>query len=271
MKTSPLLSLAMLLSYACAVHAQGYSLARAQAYQNAKDWQGLVNYAAAWAKAEPNSMDAWASLGNAYIFGFHQPDKAVAALLRCTTIQPNSAPAWHALGVAYTMNNQHREAVDAIKHAIQLDPNQPTYYNNLAAAYSGGNAVKSAMAALDQEKVLAERLNKPNVWWTLGNGYAKLTDLNNSIAAYRRMLQLQPNFAEGWTNLGVVLQYNGDIAGARAAFQKAKQLGDPLAGQDWDQMEADLRAQAQRGAEMQRNIAEGQRAAHMLAVMQMSN
>jgi Flp pilus assembly protein TadD len=263
--------IALLLSYNCAVQAQGYSVSRAHAYQDAKDWQGLINYATAWAKAEPNNIEAWGFVGNAYVFGLNEPDKAIAPLRRCVTIQPNSAPAWHALGVAYTINKQYGEAVDAIKRAIQINPNQPTYYNNLAAAYSGGNAVKSAMSALDQEKVLAEKLNTATVWYTLGNGYAKLTDLNNSIAAYRRLLQLQPNFAQGWTNLGVVLQYNGDIAGARAAFQKGKQLGDPLAGQDLAQMEADLRAQAQNAAQMQDNIARGQSAAHMLYFMHMSN
>jgi len=262
--------IALLLSYNCGVQAQGYSVSRARDYQNAKDWQGLLNYATPWTKAEPNSMDAWSLVGTAYVF-LHEPDKAIVPLRRCVAIQPNSAPAWHALGVAYTMNNQYGEAVDAIKRAIQINPNQPTYYNNLAAAYSGGNAVKSAMTALDQEKVLAEKLNSGTVWYTLGNGYAKLTDLNNSIAAYRRLLQLQPNFAQGWTNLGVVLQYNGDIAGARAAFQKGQQLGDPLAGQDLAQMEADLRAQAQHAIDVQNNIAQGQRAAHMLYFMHMSN
>jgi hypothetical protein len=55
------------------------------------------------------------------------------------------------------------------------------------------------------------------------------------------------------------------------AYQKGRQLGDPLAGQDLAQMEADLRAQAQNAANMQRNIAQGQSAAHMLYFMHMSN
>ncbi len=263
--------IALFLSFGCAAQAQGYSDARAAAFRNAKDWQGLLHYATAWSKAEPNNMDAWGFVGEAYAIGLHQPDKAIAPLRRCVTLKPNSAPAWHALGVAYTMNQQYGEAVDAIKRAIAINPNQPTYYNNLAAAYSGGNAVKSAMTALDQEKVLAEKLNNANVWWTLGNGYAKLTDLHSAIAAYRRLLQLQPNFAQGWTNLGVVLQYSGDISGARSAFQKGKQLGDPLAGQNAAQLEADLRAQAQHATDVQKTIAQGQVAAHMLAVMHMTN
>jgi len=109
------------------------------------------------------------------------------------------------------------------------------------------------------------------VWWALGNGYAKLTDLNSAIAAYKALLQLQPNFAQGWTNLGVVLQYSGDIAGAKAAYQKGQQYGDPLASQDAAQMNADLQAQAQNKANVQSNIAQGLEAAHMLAVMHMTN
>jgi tetratricopeptide (TPR) repeat protein len=247
--------------------AQTYTVARGLAYQNAKDWQGLLRYATAWSQAQPNSIDAWAFMGAAYELGFNQPEKAIAPLKRCVAIDGNSAPAWHALGTAYTKTEQWGPAVDAFKRAIQLNPNQPTYYNNLAAAYSGGNAVKSALATLDQEKALAERMNSANVWYTLGNGYAQLTDLSNSIAAYRRLLALKPDFAQGWTNLGVVLQYNGDAAGARAAYAKGRQLGDPLAGQDLAQMEADQRAQTQQQAQ-QRDFAErGRIATHMLYFM----
>jgi tetratricopeptide (TPR) repeat protein len=233
--------------------AQTYTVARGLAYEKAKDWQGLLKYATAWSEAQPNSIDAWAFVGSAYSLGLNEPDKAIAPLRRCVAIDPNSAPAWHALGTAYTQTKQLGPAVDAFKRAIQLNPNQPTYYNNLAAAYSEGNAVKSAMAALDQEKVLAERLNNANVWYTLGNGYAQLTDLNNAIVSYRRLLAIEPDFAQGWTNLGVVLQYKGDTAGARAAYRRGSQLGDPLASKDAAQMEADLRAQAQQQAQSANN------------------
>jgi Flp pilus assembly protein TadD len=265
------LNLAMLLIVAAACSPtfaeESYSVSGGLAYQKANDWQGLLNYATAWSKAQPNSIDAWAFMGSAYELGLNQPDKAIAPLRRCVDIDPNSAPAWHALGTAYIKTEQWGPAVDAIKRAIKLKPNQPTYYNNLAVAYSGGNAVKSAMAALDDEKMLAERLNSPMVWYTLGNGYAKLSDLNNAIAAYRRLLALNPNFGEGWTNLGVVLQYNGDIAGARSAYHHGSQLGDPLAGKDAAQMEADIRAQAQQQAQQRSNAERGQIATHMLYFM----
>ena len=232
------IALLLTFGYEAQAQAQSYSVARGLAYQNAKDWQGLLNYANAWTKAEPNSIDAWGFVGVAYTIGLHQPDLAIAPLRRCVTIQPNSAPAWHALGVAYAQSSQNGPAVDAIKRAIQINPNQPTYYNNLAAAYSGGGAWKAALATLDREKPLAQRVNTVNVWYVLGNGYAKLGDLPNAIAAYRQVLQLKPNFAQGWTNLGAALQFNGDNRGAKDAYRRGQALGDPLAGKDAAQLQA---------------------------------
>jgi len=146
---------------------------------------------------------------------------------------------------SYILAKQYGPAVDAIKKAIAINPNQPTYYNNLAVAYSDGGAFKSAMATLDIEKPLAQRLNNVNVWYTLGNAYVKLGDLNNAIPAYKTVVQMKPSFAQGWTNLGAALQFNGDVTGAKAAYQRGQSLGDPLAGKNEAQLEAQLRQQAQ--------------------------
>ena len=240
-------SLCILAASASNLDAQAYTVQRGLAYQNAKDWQGLLHYTTAWTQAQPSNSDAWALMGSAYSLGLNQPDKAIEPMKRAVALIPNSAPAWHALGVTYVLAKDYHDAVDAIKHAIQINPNQPTYYNNLAAAYAGGAAWTSALATFDQEKPLAQRLNNANVWYVLGNGYAKMGDLPNAIAAYRADLQLKPDFAEGWTNLGAALQFNGDDAGAKQAYHRGQALGDPLAGKDEAQLEAQ-EAQAQRQA-----------------------
>jgi hypothetical protein len=38
---------------------------RATALAQAKDWNGVLNYCQAWAKAEPNNPDAWFGIGYA--------------------------------------------------------------------------------------------------------------------------------------------------------------------------------------------------------------
>ena len=240
-----LVSIALSAATAPLVFAQAYSSARANAYASAKDWQGLERYATAWTQAEPNSLEAWGALGNAYALGLNEPEKAIVALKRCVAIAPNSAPAWHALGVSYIFAKQYGDAVSAIKRAISINPNQPTYYNNLAVAYSDGGAFKSSLATLDTEKLLAVRLNNVNVWYVLGNAYVKLGDLNEAIPAYKTVVQMKPSFAQGWTNLGAALQFNGDIAGAKAAYQRGQALGDSLAGKNEAELEAAQRQQAQ--------------------------
>lgn len=237
MRTSRIPVVVVFLSVAIAAcgiptQAQRYSEAGAAAYRQAKDWRGLIRYATAWTQAEPNNPEAWGYLGSAYTLGLNEPEKAIVPMKRAVDVAPSSAQAWHALGVTYAMAHQYGDAVGAIKHAIQLNPNQPTYYNNLAASYSGGGAWKASLATLDQEKPLAQRVNNVNVWYVLGNGYAKLGDLPNAIAAYRQVLQLRPNFAQGWTNLGAALQFNGDNGGAKNAYRRGQALGDPLAGKD---------------------------------------
>jgi|SRR5208282_5178230 len=266
-----LIVIAILAPFASPARAQSYSAARAGAYQRANDWQGLVRYATAWTQAEPNSMEAWGYLGTAYSLGLNEPDKAIAPLKRCVVIDPNSAPAWHALGVTYIKAKQHGDAVAAIKRAIQINPNQPTYYNNLAAAYSEGGAFKSALATLDQEKPLAERLNNAKTWYVLGNGYAKLSDLNNAAWAFKQAVKVNPTFAEAWTNLAVVLQYSGNVQEAQAAYRRGQLLGDPLAAQDAAQLQADLRQQEQNQAQIKSTEAWLTQAPRWLGIMHKSD
>jgi protein O-GlcNAc transferase len=262
-----LISISACDSFTISVQAQAYNGAQAAAYQNAKDWQGLLRYATAWSQADPNNCDAWFSMANAYTLGLNQPAQAVAPLKRCTEIEPNSAPVWHALGVTYLKAGQYGDAAAAIKKAIAINPNQPTYYNNLVAAYSDGNAIKSELATLDQEKALAQRMHNAEIWWNVGYGYTRATDINNAIAAFRQVLQIKSNYPQAWTALGIVLQASGDIAGARSAYQRGTAQGDPLAAKASAEMEADLRAQAAANARQQSEIQRGLNAYHMLEVL----
>src|ERR1700744_6134009 len=78
-----------------------YSVSGGLAYEKAGNWQGLLDYATAWSRTQPNSIDAWAFIGSAYELGLNQPEKAIDPLRKCVAIDPNSAEAWHALGTAY--------------------------------------------------------------------------------------------------------------------------------------------------------------------------
>ena len=236
--------LAVTMLGAMPAHAESYSAGGANAYVRSKDYQGLLHYAMAWTKAEPNSPDAWSYLGVAYGIYLKQPDKALAPMQQSLKLNPNQAPGWHALGVTYLQLKKNADAVGAISKAINLNPNQPTYYNNLAVAYSEMARWQDAYNALNDEKDLAEKLNSPMVWYNLGNGYARLEQGAPAVAAYQRAVKLKPNWAEAWTNLGTMLQWGGNVQGAQQAYARGAQLGDPLAVQDNARLQQALAQQA---------------------------
>jgi tetratricopeptide (TPR) repeat protein len=225
-----------------AASAQNYSDDEVQAYIKAKNWQGLIQYATAATQADPSNAKAWVCLGQTYGIDLGEWDKAVDPIKKFLALQPSSAPGWHALGVSYIQLKQYSDAVAAIKHATQINPNQPTYWNNLAVAYSDAGAFNSAAAALDKEQALAQRLDNMKVWYTLGNGYAKLQEPQKAIPAFLQAVQLDPNFAQAWTNLGAMYEFAGDNEKAMRAYNQGQALGDPLGGQDASQLQAEIQA-----------------------------
>jgi tetratricopeptide (TPR) repeat protein len=230
MKANLRLATILAVTFLGAISAQAndYSAAGANAYVQSKDYQGLLKYATAWSKAEPNNADAWSYLGVVYGIYLKQPDKAV----------------WPTLGITYIQLKKNADAVGAISHAIKLNPNQPNYYNNLAAAYAEMARWQDAFNALNDEEPLAERLNNAAVWYKLGNGYARLEQARPAVSAYQHAIKLNPNLAQAWTNLGTMLQWGGNVQGAENAYVQGSRLGDPLAAQDNARLHQALAAQA---------------------------
>ncbi len=236
--------LAVYLLGAIAGRAGSYSAGGANAYVQSKDYQGLLQYATAWSMADPDSAEAWSYLGVVYGIYLQQPEKAVAPMQRSLQLNPNQAPGWHALGVTYLQLKKNADAVGAISKAIKLNPNQPNYYNNLAVAYAAMARWQDAYNALNDEKDLAVRLDNAMVWYNLGNGYARLEQAEPAVAAYQRAVQLNPNWAEAWTNLGTMLQWGGNVQGAEQAYTRGARLGDPLGAQNNARLQQALAQQA---------------------------
>lgn len=241
-----------LVSFLCAIvffvpaaRAQNYSRAGAARYIQSNNYAGLAQYAEAWTRAEPNNSDAWGFLGMAYGLHLHQPAKAVTAINRSLQLNPNQPSGWNALGVTYLDLQQYDNAIRALQKAIQLNPDQPTYHNDLAVAYSDKADWANAMRTLDEEQPLAQRLNQASVWYMLGNGYLKLRNSPKSVAAFRRCIQVRPNFAQCWTNMGVMLQWAGNNQEALQAYARGKALGDPLGGEDAARLNQVIAAQRQ--------------------------
>ncbi len=236
--------LAFYLLAALSALAESYSATGANAYVQSKDYQGLLQYASAWAKADPQSAEAWSYLGVVYGIYLKLPDKAVAPMQQSLKLNPNQAPGWHALGVTYLQLKKNTDAVSAISKAIALSPNKPNYYNDLAVAYAEMARWQDALNALNDEKELAVKLDNATVWYNLGNGYARLEQAEPAVAAYQSAVRLNPNWAQAWTNLGTMLQWGGNVQAAAQAYTQGANLGDPLGAQNNTRLQQALAQQA---------------------------
>ncbi len=116
--------------------------------------------------------------------------RAEAACRETLRVDPRHADALHLLGVIAFQKQEHVTAVDRIGQAIDADPGRPELYNSL------------------------------------GNVYRALDCPVEALGAFRRALQLKPDFSIAYFNLGVVLGEQGQHSGAIACFERAAQL-DP--------------------------------------------
>jgi tetratricopeptide (TPR) repeat protein len=121
-----------------------------------------------------------------------------------------------------------REAArDAWREVLRSDPGCSE-----AAARAGRLLAEDGMhaeAAAMLERAVAGDA-PATVWFDLGLARQDLRDFAGAAAAYRRALELRPDFAEAAVNLGVALQDSGDISGAMEAYRTAYRLREASFG-----------------------------------------
>ncbi len=71
-------------------------------------------------KTNPDDVDAWTQLGNAF-FDSDQPKNAIEAYLKSLSFKPDNINVITDLGVMYRRNNQPKKAIEYFDKAIALD------------------------------------------------------------------------------------------------------------------------------------------------------
>jgi tetratricopeptide (TPR) repeat protein len=113
---------------------------------------------------------------------------------------------------------QAREAWRAILSVIPGHPEAAARLGRLA--FDDGDLTLAA--SLLERAVTGEV--PPSVWFDLGLVRQDLRDRAGAVTAYRRAIELKPDYAEAALNLGVVLQESGDLEGAMRAYAQAYRL-----------------------------------------------
>jgi TolB-like protein len=183
---------------------------------------------------DPNYALAYAGLAKAYILlpfyaGADRLDaysKAKDAALKAIRLDSNLAEAHTALGkVLFFREIDLAGAMREYKRAIELQPNDATAHHwfgndTLAALGRFEEAIAEGKRAVELDP-LSIVINAD-----LGQTFYYARRYDESARQLRKTLEIDPTSFYTHYNLGIVLQLKGDLSGAIAEYEKAKQLGD---------------------------------------------
>jgi len=183
---------------------------------------------------DPNYALAYAGLSAAYILSpfYAGADRRVAsakaqeAALKALRLDPNLAEAHLALGKVFFFSEiDLAGAMREYKRAIELKP------NDADAHHWYGNDTLSALGQFEEAIAEGKRsveLDPLSIVINVDLGvtfyYAHRYD--DAARQLRKTLEIDPTSFYTHYNLGILLQVTGDLSGAIAEYEKAKQLND---------------------------------------------
>ncbi len=145
------------------------------------------------------------------------------SLFQKTVLQsPSSATVQSSLGVSYYQVGQYDLAIAPLERSLSIEPDAYLAHLYLALALSALGENQDALIHLR----LAEGLPKDRFppWSLFAQAYSNLKQWDRAIEYDRKEIEIEPRNAVLYTGLGEALQANGQTQESIAAFRQAIQL-----------------------------------------------
>jgi protein O-mannosyl-transferase len=145
------------------------------------------------------------------------------SLFQKTVLQsPGSATVQSSLGVSYYQVGQYDLAIAPLERSLSIEPDAYLAHLYLALALSALGENQEALIHLR----LAESLPKDRFppWSLFAQAYSNLKQWDRAIEYDRKEIEIEPRNAVLYTGLGEALQANGQTQESIAAFRQAIQL-----------------------------------------------
>ena len=182
---------------------------------------------------DPNYAPAYAGLANAYVLlpyytGASRNDslaKARAAAMKALSLDSDLAEAHVALGKIDFFQLNLAGSIREYQRAIELKPNYATahqwYGNDALVSFARfEEAIAEGKRAVELDPLSGVINADLGITLYLARRY------DDSIQQSKKTLAIDPTFFYAHYNLGIALQLNGDLKGAIAEYEKAKQLSN---------------------------------------------
>ncbi len=200
------------------------------------------NRDAAIAEAKKAAADMPSSPEIQYLLGVEaaRQDDYLAALgylERAIKGMPGSADAWALLGRAYQFNQRPDDAAEAYGKAVGFAPQNFNYRTTYGLLLGLTGDFEGGLAQL-QKVVDTPGYKEAAAWANLGWTHRKMNNPQESIAAYRKALAVDPKLAQAHLGIAWAYQQTEAFDEAIAEYQQAVAAdpalaGDAYAGMSW--------------------------------------
>lgn len=181
-------------------------------------WQNVIDH-------YPQAAIAWNSLANAW-YEQNNYQEAAGYFEKAIALDATDPKSFNNLGNCYDRTGRSELAVEQFKKALIIRPNDPMVYTNLGVAYDKLGKLDLAIEAQQNSVRIAPN---PLGYANLANVLEKAGRLEESAAMCRKSLELDPNYALAYNNLGVALYRMGKVEEAIENLKQAARLGYPSA------------------------------------------
>jgi tetratricopeptide (TPR) repeat protein len=172
-------------------------------------------------RTDPNRADAHILLGEALALEGIR-DESIAQLTEAVRLRPNSANAHNQLGVALGRFVEIKAARKEFETALALDANLVEAHVNLSLILAQAGEFGPAGEHLDRAIAL-----QPNsraaayAHYLRAKVWGAQDQIQKSIAELQKAVQLRPDYAEAWSDLGGMRRLALDDVGAVQALERA--------------------------------------------------
>jgi protein O-GlcNAc transferase len=175
-------------------------------------------------QADPRNADARLLLGSVLMENGERSE-SIAQLGEAVRLLPKSAEAHNALGEAYNAFGETTAAQPEFERAVELDPRHAQAHVNLASILLQRGEAARAVPHLDQAiRLFANRPDAAEPHYLRAKVYSEERDIAKASSELERAVELRPDFAEAWSDLGDARKNLSDGKGALSAFRRAVAL-----------------------------------------------
>jgi tetratricopeptide (TPR) repeat protein len=167
-------------------------LQQALAFRDRQEWLKAISSCREALSLDPQLAEAYKTWGDC-LQHLGKDIEAIGYYGKCLTIKPDFAEVYLNLGSLFFKQQKWQIAIDYYQKAINIEPNLSAAYRNLARAYQQIGKQESMLDCWDKALELEPNRVKIAEHLNLGKILLERNLPQKAIAAYRRVIQLQPN------------------------------------------------------------------------------